>query len=84
MGRHLPFSYHNPLLYSARRKGQHTKKLKLSAASCGEPSIRNEDKPFRSLTPSPRQAAGNALAGGFRNYSGDAGYSIHRCRLQMG
>ena len=41
------------------------RQLKLSAASCGESSIlkRNKTSRFRSLT--PRQAAGNVLAGGF-------------------
>jgi hypothetical protein len=41
-------------------------RLKLSAASCGESSILKRNKPFRFCSLTPRQAAGNALAGGFK------------------
>jgi len=41
--------------------------LKFSAASCGESSILKKNKNIPSMLAYPRQAAGNALAGGF-NY----------------
>jgi len=55
----------NNLLTAPNKKSKATAKLKLSAAGCGEASIlkRNKGAILRSLT--PRQAAGNVLAGEF-------------------
>ena len=40
--------------------------MKLSAASCGESSILRRNNPCRFCSLTPRQTAGNALAGGFK------------------
>jgi hypothetical protein len=40
--------------------------LKLSAASCGESSILNKEQTISFCSLTPRQAAGNKLAGGFK------------------
>jgi 3-hydroxyacyl-[acyl-carrier-protein] dehydratase len=46
-------------------KGVPRLELKISAASCGESSILKRNKPYLSCSLTPRQAAGNELAGGF-------------------
>jgi len=55
----------NNLLTAPNKRSKATAKLKLPAAGCGEASIlkRNKGTILRSLT--PRQAAGNVLAGEF-------------------
>jgi hypothetical protein len=45
---------------------KHPSLLKLSAASCGESSILKKNKTPRLCSLTPRQAAGSALAGGFK------------------
>jgi len=45
---------------------KHPPSLKLSAASCGESSVLKKNKTPRLCSLTPRQAAGNSLAGGFK------------------
>ena len=51
-------------------------KLRLSAASCGESSILARNKPSRLGSLTTRQAAGNALAGGFKGAKFRRGHRI--------